>query len=305
MSFRNLFGFLLLCTSPLLPAQVHGGEVQPPRSIAPSLPLREALALAEARISPKTYHVCLAELRTLRGRPHWALLFERNEGVDDGHDWVTVDMAGRVVEHGMVIHEGPEVDLHQLPLARTPVAVAPESSVEILQSLPVDRGALGRLKGPETLRHGGRAFKLDLTGWHQTMVCDGPHMGPDGGHVVATYGMPLPGLERDADLTIWLLPEPRVGAPFDPLPWDATRTTESRVIRMGGLPGTLQVTGFDGTGSGRGKSRIWYVSAEQTGPGWRLRLEIQGTVADPSGLVKELTRIAKSLRCWVGMPLRS
>jgi hypothetical protein len=175
-------------------------------------------------------------------------------------------------------------------------------SVETLSALPVDMDALMRFKGPVILRHEGRAFRLDLTGWQWTIVCDGPRVGPDGVHVVGTYAKSLPGMDGQAELTIWLLPGSRNDAPFDPLPRMAERTPERRVINMGGLPGNLHLASFDYPVPGRTKPRTWYVSAEQIGPGWRLWLEFKGTLIDPNPLVQEATRVAGSLRLMVGMP---
>lgn len=283
-----------------------------PGTTVPPLPMREALALAEKQISAKTHHVVLAELRRLHNLPHWALLFDSNDAVEDGAIWVTVDMERRVVTHGRVITAGPEPDLNKLPITEMPSAeprespgtAGPDSPKNVtLTALPIDMEALARLQGPQTFSHEGRIFRLDLTGWHWTLVCDGPHAGPNGAHVLGTYAKSLPGAEGEVHLTIWLVPRSAVDdTPFDPLPQTPERNTEKRLIAMGGQPGTLHLSSLERRTPSDPRSRIWYASAEQAGRGWLLRLEAEGTLGDSSPLVKALTHLAKSLRPVAGMP---
>jgi hypothetical protein len=210
---------------------------------------------------------------------------------DDGSIWVTVDMEGRVVKHGNVIYLEPP-DLSRLPPAE-----------ETVEPLPVDRNTLWLIQGQETFRHEGRAFKLDLTGWRDVFITDGPYMGPDGMHVLATFSKPFPGMKGEAGLIVRLFPRPPLGAaPFDSLPRIPQRTTERRIIAMGGLPGTLKVSTLERRELGDVRPRTWYVSAEQAGAAWHLWLELQGTLVDPGPLVQEMTRIAGSLRTVAGMP---
>lgn len=303
---------MVLSLTPWLAAQVPSGkpavvEIEP-ATVVPPVPLREALALAEKAISSATHHVVKAELRVMRGRSYWALLFNTNAIVDDGAQWVTVDMERHVIIHGGVITLISGPDLNQIPLARShaeAVESKPHQSVTV-EALPVDMDALQRLKGPQTFSHEGRTFQLDLTGWQGALICDGPHVGPDGVHVVGTYARRLPGVEGMAYLILWLLPQSgRDGAPFDSQPQTPERTTERRLIAMGGQPGTLHLTRFERQGLKESKPHPWYVSAEQAGLGWHLWLEVEGTAGDPGALVQEVTRLASSLRRITNMPTRN
>lgn len=306
---------IFLTLVPWLAAQALSGtpaaaavvEVEP-TSFAPPVPLREALALAEKAISSSTHHAVKAELRVMRGRSFWALLFNTNATMEDGAQWVTVDMERHVIVHGAVITAFPGPDLNQIPLARSnaeSVALKPHQSMTV-EALPVDMGALQRLQGPQTFSHEGHTFQLDLTGWQWALIADGPHVGPDGVHVLGTYARALPGVDGRVYLTLWLLPRAgRDGAPFDPQPQTPERTTESRLLAMGGQPGTLHLTRFERQEPKDSKPHPWYVSAEQTGLGWHLWLEVEGAVGDPGALVQEVTRLASSLRRIANMPVHN
>jgi|GEM_PF-5447845 len=262
-----------------------------PALTAQAVPMQEALTLAEKAISPTSHHAVLAELRTIQNQPVWALLFQPNVPVDDGHIWVTVDMQRHVVTHGIAITQPFAPDPAQVPLTRPKTST---ETIETLSALPIDMEALNRLKGPQVFQHEGRTLALDLTAWEWTMVADGPHMGPDGVHVLGTFAKTLPGLEGQANLTIWLLPFPhRDGEPLDPLPPASRTPAVKRLLALGGQPGTLLVTSP--------LPRVWQATTEQTGPGWRLRLEMYGSGASSAPLEKEMARLGASLRRISGM----